>query len=282
MLKIASSNVRGRKIFSRWNILVAFCAWFVKKLTLFRRNTASIITIITLRNMQVNLIAWLVKPGLIESTRWNKVSLVSSLSSKLPISSEAATKVSFLIAETIAKKWKPFSDGQLVKDCLQIFTDVVFPDKSFVENVSLSHQSVARRLVDMAANIEDAWVQRLSGCKFCSLALDESTNISDTAQLAIFVRGLAITFDVVEKLLDIYPLKGTTTGKDVFAKVNQVIKKFKLSMNKLIGITTDGITGKQNGFVTLLAKSVPHEIIAHHCIIHQENLCAKTLEWSMR
>ena len=27
---------------------------------------------------------------------------------------------SFLIAETIAKKGKPFSDGQLVKDCLQI------------------------------------------------------------------------------------------------------------------------------------------------------------------
>ena len=48
------------------------------------------------------------------------------------------------------------------------------------------------------------------------------------------------TFDVVEELLDICPLKGTTTGKDVFAKVNQVIKKFKLSMNKLVGITTDG------------------------------------------
>ena len=80
--------------------------------------------------------------------------------------------------------------------------------------------------------------------------------------------------------MDICPLKGTTTGKDVFAKVNQVIKKFKLSMNQLVGITTDGapaMTGKQNGFVTL-AKSVPHEIIAHHCIIHQENLCAKTLE----
>ena len=107
-------------------------------------------------------------------------------------SSEAATKISFLIAETIAKKGKPFSGGQLVKDCLQIFTDVVFPDKkSFVENVSLSHQTVARKVDDTAANIEDTLVQRLSACEFYSLALDESTDISDTTQPAIFVRGVA-------------------------------------------------------------------------------------------
>ena len=100
---------------------------------------------------------------------------------------------------------------------------MVFPDKnSFMENVSLSHQTVARRVYDISANIEDTLVQRLSGCEFYSLALDESADISDTTELAVFVRGVAKTFDVVEELLDICPLKGTTTGKDVFAKVNQV------------------------------------------------------------
>ena len=52
-------------------------------------------------------------------------------------SSEAATKISFLIAGTIAKKGKPFSDGQLVKDCLQIFTDVVFQIKSLSWKMSV-------------------------------------------------------------------------------------------------------------------------------------------------
>ncbi|ESN95782.1 hypothetical protein HELRODRAFT_178962 [Helobdella robusta] len=50
-------------------------------------------------------------------------------------SAEAATKVSYLIAEAIAKRGKPFSDGELVKNCLEIFTDVVCPTKkSLVEN----------------------------------------------------------------------------------------------------------------------------------------------------
>ena len=156
-------------------------------------------------------------------------------------SSEATTKISFLIAETIAKKGKPCSGGQLVKDCLQIFTDVVFPDKkSFVENVSLSHQTVDGELMTWQQILKAHWSRDLAVASSTTSTLDESTDISDTAQLATFVRGVAKTFDVVEELLDICPLKGITTGKDVFAKVNQVIKKFKLSMNKLVGIATDG------------------------------------------
>ena len=42
-------------------------------------------------------------------------------------SSEAATKVSFLITEAIAKRGKPLSDGEFVKDCLDIFTSVICP-----------------------------------------------------------------------------------------------------------------------------------------------------------
>lgn len=197
-------------------------------------------------------------------------------------SSEAATKVSFLIAEAIAKKGKPFSDGEFVKDCLKMFTDLVCPDKNcLVENISLSHQTLARRVDDLSANIESNLIKRLDECEFFSLALDESMDIGDTAQLAIFIRGISKSFSVVEELLDVYPIKGTTTGKDIFDKVKQVMQKFELSDDKLIGITTDGapaMTGKQNGLVTLLSKSVPQDVITHHCVIHQENLCAKTLE----
>ena len=38
------------------------------------------------------------------------------------------------------------------------------------------------------------------------------------------------------------------------------------------------MTGKHKSFVSLMIKSMPFPVMAYHCIIHQEQLCAKTLE----
>ena len=54
------------------------------------------------------------------------------------LSSETATKISFLISEAIAKRGKPLSEGEFVKDFLDIFVSVACPDKkSTVESTSL-------------------------------------------------------------------------------------------------------------------------------------------------
>ncbi|GBP19876.1 General transcription factor II-I repeat domain-containing protein 2A [Eumeta japonica] len=56
---------------------------------------------------------------------------------------------------------------------------------------------------------------------FGGCSLDESTDLSDTAQLAIFIRGVDKEFTVTEKLLALQPLKGTTTGEDIFNEVQK-------------------------------------------------------------
>ena len=44
--------------------------------------------------------------------------------------------------------------------------------------------------------------------------LDESVNVEDTAQLAIFVRGINSEFIITEELVELVSLKGSIFGKD--------------------------------------------------------------------
>ncbi|XP_065665475.1 general transcription factor II-I repeat domain-containing protein 2A-like [Hydra vulgaris] len=88
-------------------------------------------------------------------------------------------------------------------------------------------------------------------------------------------------FKVIEELLDINHMKDTTRGEDILSEVKKALVKFELPEKKLCVVTTDGasaLTGKNIGFTALLKKSINHEIISYHCIIHQEQLCAKVLE----
>ena len=70
-----------------------------------------------------------------------------------------------------------------------------------------------------------------------SICLDESTDVGDTAQLAIFVRCLDTDFNITEDLLELCSMKGTTTGEQLFAEVKNSLLKYNLTFSKLIGLT---------------------------------------------
>ena len=70
--------------------------------------------------------------------------------------------------------------------------------------------------------------------------MDESTDQTDTAQLAIFVRVVDSNFDVFEELLSIASLKDRTTGEDMFKALKNVMEFCHLRFENLAGVTTDG------------------------------------------
>ena len=62
-------------------------------------------------------------------------------------------------------------------------------------------------------------------------------DIKDTAQLAIFVRGVTHDIKVVGDFLSLISMKATTTGKDVLNALLPALNGFDLS--KLVSVTTD-------------------------------------------
>ena len=53
------------------------------------------------------------------------------------------------------------------------------------------------------------------------IAINESTDTTDTAQLAVFVSGVSGNFYVVENFVELLPMMGTTTGTDILKPLLQ-------------------------------------------------------------
>ena len=95
-----------------------------------------------------------------------------------------------MVAE-IAKSARPFNEGEFVKKCMIKVCDVMCPDKrqAFL-NVSLSGSTVADRACELATNLHKQLMEKGKDFIAYSLAVHESSDTSDTAQLSIFIRGV--------------------------------------------------------------------------------------------
>ena len=113
---------------------------------------------------------------------------------------------------------------------------------------------------------------------YYSLAIDESRNSTDMAQLLVFVRGI-----VFEELGGMQSMQGRTTGKDICsAVIDRVTKKLCSDFKNLVGLCTDGapdMCRKTNGAMTLLQELIERKIIINHCIIQRQVICSKVLKF---
>ena len=122
----------------------------------------------------------------------------------------------------------------------------------------------------------------LQNLEYYCIAINEITDMTYTAQLTLFLRGVSPTFDIVEEFVRLIPIKDTNTGADVFENVRKWTTETNLDLSKLILITTDGtpaMTEEKKGFVALLQKHHGNEQQLHrlYFIIHQDQLYAKSI-----
>ncbi|CAH1115402.1 unnamed protein product [Psylliodes chrysocephalus] len=196
---------------------------------------------------------------------------------------ESMVRASYEISLLLAKKKKPYSDGEeIIKPCLSILAKHA-GDPKINKMRAISRNTVMRRIDDMATFVNKQIISGVVFCKYFSLALDDSGDITDKAQLSIFVRYVNNNFDVTEELLDLRQLC-TTREKDIFNEMKSVAEIKNLDWIKLDSICTDGapaMTGKIKGAVALFENYLGRKFFKFHYIIHQESLCAKDLDFSL-
>uniref|UniRef100_A0A6P7GA77 General transcription factor II-I repeat domain-containing protein 2A-like n=1 Tax=Diabrotica virgifera virgifera TaxID=50390 RepID=A0A6P7GA77_DIAVI len=224
-----------------------------------------------------------------EKVKQLKNQLVRQQSVLLQVSdkTKATTLVSYKVSQVIAKKKKPFEDGEFIKECFVEAANCLFEGfknkyeiMSAINSLQLSSRTVTRRVENMS-DVVSQMKTDLQRCIFFSLQFDESTDISDTSQLAIFVRMIFDDFTSKEELVKIIPLKGPTRGEDIFSSVKDYFISEYIPLQKLVGITTDGapaFTGVHNGFIALCRKddTFPN-FLTYQCIVHQQALCGTFL-----
>jgi hypothetical protein len=199
--------------------------------------------------------------------------------------SKHATSACYSIALLIAKNGKLLSDGPYIKEAIQNCANNLFKDlenreviNKRISELSLSRNTVKDRILKMALNVKEQLIMDLQNCNFFSISLDETTDVTSKARLAILVRFSSGNF-MREELLKLGSLTLGTTGKEIFDVVYKTFNDYNIDISKIVSITTDGapnMVGKNLGFVKLFKDKIGHAIIPFHCIIHQEVLCSKS------
>ncbi len=151
-----------------------------------------------------------------------------------------------------------------------------------IKSTPLSGNTVTRRVEMMAQNVFDQIKANLEKCTWSSLQVDEWRGVVNTAQLikCIYANDF-FSDDSVKDFLVVSPLKGKTSGVDVYQVFKNFVDKVSLPLEKLVSVTTAGalsVTGSNAGFVAL-CKNDPAfpRFVSCHCIIRQQVLCSKVI-----
>ncbi|KAL4088775.1 hypothetical protein QTP88_023859 [Uroleucon formosanum] len=148
-----------------------------------------------------------------------------------------------------------------------------------IEKVSLSNDTVKRRIDDMSSNIKNKLLLYLNDCNFFILQIDESTDIANMAQLLVFIR-FDRNDEIIEEFLFCKSLQTHTTSEIIFTTINEYLIEIDLPWSKCVGFCSEGakaMTGRLTGVATRIKKVAPLSVQAQWLKFARENGINETL-----
>ena len=137
-----------------------------------------------------------------------------------------------------------------------------------ISKIPLSRNTIQQRILDLSENIEKSVILKFQTSLF-ALKIDESTEISNHAQLIAFISGIDEDA-IINQFLCCKQLPTTTETQDIFDTITICLKKYDLSWDSCVGIFTDGapsMVGCIKDFASLVEKHNLY-IVRTHCFLH--------------
>ncbi|XP_067939628.1 zinc finger BED domain-containing protein 5-like [Watersipora subatra] len=121
--------------------------------------------------------------------------------------------------------------------------ETLFSDKrdvvGKVKAIPLSRKTATGKIESINAHLRMTLLTHIDQVDYFSLAIDESTDIMDVAQLAVFVKFFD-SEEMKEEVFTLFGLEGEITGQAAYDALVKRLDKMKISLHKCISVTTDG------------------------------------------
>ncbi|XP_035206882.1 protein ZBED8-like [Stegodyphus dumicola] len=138
---------------------------------------------------------------------------------------------------------RPYREGEFMKKTLEDILKVLDPNNAAlhkdVSQIPISRHTTERCTTAINTSLEYHIKNDLKNRITFSLALDESTDITDLSQLAVFICFVSPDF-VVKEELGLVALQESIRGVDIKNALDFLMKTFDVPLNKLVSVATDG------------------------------------------
>ena len=134
-----------------------------------------------------------------------------------------------------------------------------------ISKIPLSDDTVRRRILEISSDIEKNVSGNKLQCSGFALQVDESTDITNKAQLIAFVHFINEN-EIANQFLFCKELSVTKKGENIFNILNDYLDKWQLSWKSCVGICTDGAPfteGCIKGLVSFIKKKNENVIVTH-------------------